>query len=71
MKDYFGEFLLNPEATFGVEDSIPGSNEPVTRTSIKTHIIWALAVVSVGVISWKGSSFYAKYKSLNEKNESE
>jgi len=59
MKDYFAEFLLNPNTTSRLKNlSGLGDNSSVP---LKLHIAWALAAAVVGLVSWKASKIYSGY----------
>ena len=75
MRDYFAEFLLNPNAhTASAAQAVQAQVNSLrgfgndAKTPIKLHVAWALVATGIGVLSWKASKVYAGYNFLKSKS---
>lgn len=66
MKDYFAEFILNPQAA--MQQNIPslGNLASSGKAPMKHHFMWAILSVAIGYGSWKASQWCAAHKFLTQ-----
>lgn len=62
MQDYFREFLI-PTTTKGLGTTAAtpqgSATTEVSKTPMKTHILWAAGAAGVGLLAWKASKWHS------------